>query len=313
LTSPKVGTKTVNVTLKNITQSQYANVITDVSSITINESNAFALSIKLDKAPSQNQTVTISKNNSFISLDKTSLTFTPSNYDTYQKVVITGVSDASSFVDKTSVVTLSSFNGDVNINVTIKNIDKRTYSVTRNTNNCSNSNETNLVYEDSSYTNTITPNTSYEIESIKVTMGGVDVTSSTLSGHTINISKVTGAITIVVTTKVIAVVSYPTLASGYITSEGDLISGGNSYIRTGLIRVSEYSKITIALESTSSKTYSINSFIVFDSDDSVIYYKRNAGNSFVYSLPNDATRIAFDIKASASALSDIRAKVTLNY
>lgn len=52
------------------------------------------------------------------------------------------------------------------------------------------------------YTATITPDTGKEMDTITVMMGGVDITASAVSGTTISIAKVTGAVTITATASV---------------------------------------------------------------------------------------------------------------
>lgn len=75
------------------------------------------------------------------------------------------------------------------------------YNIINNISNCTTNNSDNLVLKDSSYKATITPKSGYDITSITVTMGGVDITSTALSGHTINIPKVTGNVNINVITR----------------------------------------------------------------------------------------------------------------
>lgn len=74
------------------------------------------------------------------------------------------------------------------------------YNIINNISNCTTNNSDNLVLKDSSYKATITPKSGYDITSITVTMGGVDITSTALSGHVINIAKVTGNVVINVIT-----------------------------------------------------------------------------------------------------------------
>jgi hypothetical protein len=75
----------------------------------------------------------------------------------------------------------------------------QTYSVTNNLTNAVNSNTATNVVGGSSYSATITANNGYVLESIAVTMGGVDITTSTISGVNINIPDVTGDIVITAT------------------------------------------------------------------------------------------------------------------
>nr|DAZ34311.1 MAG TPA: Concanavalin A-like lectin/glucanase superfamily protein [Caudoviricetes sp.] len=76
----------------------------------------------------------------------------------------------------------------------------KTFTVTNNLANSTNSNSNTTVTEGNSYTATITPNTNYAISSITVTMNGIDVTNDVVSGNNINITNVTGNIIINVVT-----------------------------------------------------------------------------------------------------------------
>lgn len=75
-----------------------------------------------------------------------------------------------------------------------------TYNITNTLSNATNSNNATIISSGSSYLATISPDTNYNIESITVTMGGIDITSSAVSENTISISSVTGDIVIIVTT-----------------------------------------------------------------------------------------------------------------
>ena len=75
-----------------------------------------------------------------------------------------------------------------------------TYSITNNLTHATNSNTATTITEGSSYTATITADTYYELDTVTVTMGGTDVTSTVYSNGSINISSVTGNIVITVTT-----------------------------------------------------------------------------------------------------------------
>ena len=76
----------------------------------------------------------------------------------------------------------------------------KTFTVTNNLANSTNSNSNTTVTEGNSYTATIVPNTNYAISSITVTMNGIDVTNDVVSGNNINISNTTGNIVINVVT-----------------------------------------------------------------------------------------------------------------
>jgi hypothetical protein len=66
------------------------------------------------------------------------------------------------------------------------------FSITNKLTNVSNSNSAIQVDYGNSYSATITANSGYEINSLSITMGGVDITSTAFNNNEINISKVTG-------------------------------------------------------------------------------------------------------------------------
>jgi len=80
--------------------------------------------------------------------------------------------------------------------VTITNSAVNSYTITNNLTNASNSNNASTANENSSYTATITANTGYTLDSVTVTMGGTDITSTAYSNGTISIASVTGNIVI---------------------------------------------------------------------------------------------------------------------
>ena len=70
------------------------------------------------------------------------------------------------------------------------------YSITNKLINCNNSNVNNTINAGSSYSATISVNSGCIMNTITVTMGGVDITNSAVSGSSIYISNVTGDIVI---------------------------------------------------------------------------------------------------------------------
>lgn len=75
-----------------------------------------------------------------------------------------------------------------------------TYTITNNLSNCSTSNSTTSITRGSTYRATISANSGYTMNNITVTMGGTNITSSVVSGNTINITNVTGNVVITATT-----------------------------------------------------------------------------------------------------------------
>lgn len=97
-------------------------------------------------------------------------------------------------------------------------------SVSKNLTYCTISNGAVSVNRGESYTATISANSGYVMKSIKVIMGGADITSSVVSGNNISISNVTGHIVITATAEVY-VPPYNNLAKNF--QEGRFDSSGN--------------------------------------------------------------------------------------
>ena len=101
-----------------------------------------------------------------------------------------------------------------------------TYSVTNNLSNASTSNGATTVTAGSNYSTAITVNSGYEISTIKVTMGGTDITSSAVSGSNITIANVTGDIVITVTTvQTVIPPSYDNKVDDSIDTDGTIYNG----------------------------------------------------------------------------------------
>lgn len=72
-----------------------------------------------------------------------------------------------------------------------------TYNITRNLTNCASSNTADTIAEGAAYTTALSPTGTFKkLGTITVTMGGVDISASAVSGNTITISKATGDIVI---------------------------------------------------------------------------------------------------------------------
>ena len=102
----------------------YGNIIPSLTTVNIEEGNEITVGITLDNAPTNEQVVNISVNNSNCTVSPETLTFTSDNYSTSQSITITGAHLSSVYTNQTSVITLSSLNVNSKlINVTIANID----------------------------------------------------------------------------------------------------------------------------------------------------------------------------------------------
>lgn len=75
--------------------------------------------------------------------------------------------------------------------------EKVYYSITNNLTNVTNSNANKQVLKNSSYVANLTADVEYSIDSVSVTMGGTDITSTAYSDGVITINSVTGDIVII--------------------------------------------------------------------------------------------------------------------
>jgi len=123
-------------------------------------------------------------------------------------------------------------------------------NVTNNLTYCVNSNTLSSVVYGTAYSATITANSGYDLSSIKVTMGGTDITSTAVSGSAISIASVTGDIVITAVaveqkpayTNILKEVGYE---SGRLGSTG-ADSASSSYRRTKYIPCKAGDTIRIA-------------------------------------------------------------------
>ena len=267
LTSPYVSTKTINITVKNIDVSPetFGDIVVSANTLSVNENNSTTFTVKLSQAPTNNQIVNLSKNNNNINLNKTSLTFTPSNYNEPQTVTVNGVHDSGSFDNKTSVITLSSDNvNNSTINVTIVNIDKHT--IVNNLTNCTNSNSITEIANNASYSATISANANCQMESITVTMGGVDITSTSVNQYNITIPKVTGNITITANAQVL-VIEVCTTEQGYISVITGELSYNNYYASTDYIDISGFRDTGVKMVlNLDVQWFKITSYVLYNKD-----------------------------------------------
>ena len=106
----------------------YGEIVLDKTALTINENATGTIQVKLSTAPSVNQNVSIVLSNGNASVDKTTLTFTPSNYNNYQAVKVTGTHLVGNFNNNQCVLTFKSKKtvAAKTCTVTVNNIDADT-------------------------------------------------------------------------------------------------------------------------------------------------------------------------------------------
>ena len=88
LSSPNVSDVSITVNVLNSSLISYGNIIINKTSLTFNKGENETFTIKLDKAPSVNQNVNITIDDNNVTLDKSIITFTPTNYNAEQTVTV---------------------------------------------------------------------------------------------------------------------------------------------------------------------------------------------------------------------------------
>lgn len=130
--------------------------------------------------------------------------------------------DVTGTVYANGTITIDTVTGDIVITATATATSATTYTVTNTLTNAVNSNNTVSVEQGASYNATITANNGYVLDSVKVTMGGTDISASAVSGGTITIASVTGNIVITATaTKTEVDSGEPVLVHSYLSTPID--------------------------------------------------------------------------------------------
>jgi glycerophosphoryl diester phosphodiesterase len=233
-----------------------------------------------------------------ISLDKTSLTF--SSFDTITLIATVEPSNSSEEIvwksSNTSIATVVNgvvtplSEGSCVITVTSGefsdscsvNIAFTKYNITRNLTGCSLSNTEDNVLISKAYYGEVIPNEGYSLKNgtVKITMGGVDITSSAYSNGIINIENVTGDIVITVVGVVVPVYSITRNLVGC-TSNKDTVSIGEG---------NPYNEVFTAIEDYRLNGASVT-ITMGDTDISSMY------NDGVLSIPEVTGNIVININA----------------
>ena len=124
-------------------------------------------------------------------------TITPESGKTMDSIVVTmgGVNITSAAVTG-GVISIPTVTGAVTITAAAS-MPSVAYSVVLNLTNAASSNAATSVAEGAAYTTTLSPTGTYKkLGAITVTMGGVDISASAVSGSTVTIASVTGNIVI---------------------------------------------------------------------------------------------------------------------
>ena len=106
-----------NIIPITIKDDDISGIITDNTSVTLDEGQSITRTFRLKSQPTSNVTLNISSNNSSrLSISKSSLTFTASNWDTEQSVKFTAIDNNIYDGDVTVSVNIKSTSADINYN-----------------------------------------------------------------------------------------------------------------------------------------------------------------------------------------------------
>ena len=104
----------ISITIKD---DDLAGIIYDSTSVTLNEGQSITRTFRLKSQPTSNVTLSINSNNSSrLSISKSSLTFTASNWNIDQSVTFTSIDNSIADGDVTVSVTIKSTSSDINYN-----------------------------------------------------------------------------------------------------------------------------------------------------------------------------------------------------
>lgn len=138
-------------------------------------------------------------------------------------------------------------NGQTYYNALYDALYGSTYTITNNLTNCTTSNSATTVENGDSYTTTLTADTNYTLNTVTVTMGGSDITSSVYTSGTISIPSVTGNIVITAS----AVLAAESITATYTQSGAVYDTASLSDLTSDLVVTATYSDSSTAIVSSS--------------------------------------------------------------
>ena len=144
----------------------YGEIVVSTNSLTMQVGQSTSFTIRLDRQPSSNQVVTVSKNNTNININPSQLTFTPSNWN------------------NTQVITVSGNNaGNANITINSNNVSSKTISVA-------------IASTTATYGETVVSKTNAMVRRGSATTFTVKLNRAPSTNQTINLSTTNSAISV---------------------------------------------------------------------------------------------------------------------
>ena len=209
----------------------------------------YSITYDLTSVTSTNTMISIIENNSYNTVlscasgyDFSNVTVTMNGVDITNNVVTTSATDERT-------INISNVTGNIVITAVAKEIIEKIYTITYKLSGCTSTNKTsNLTGENNSYSTKINPNNGYEIDSIKVTMGGTNITNDVVTDNYIEISNVTGNIVITATAVTTAVTEeILTLHQGYPRQNSSSYDGDESSVSTSPIDITNLKSLTVTI------------------------------------------------------------------
>ena len=154
----------------------------------------YTITNNLTNCNTSNSTTSVTKGGSF-----STIITARDGYKINSVTVTMGGTDITSTAVNKNSISISNVTGNIVITAKAIQITPSTYTITNNLTNCNNSNSAEIVSANSKYSATITADTGYVLNTITVTMGGNDITSTVLNDNAITINSVTGNIVITAT------------------------------------------------------------------------------------------------------------------
>ena len=182
------------ITINSVT----GDVVITAKAIEIVAPTAYSITNNLTNCNTSNSTTSVTKGGSF-----STIITARDGYKISTITVTMGGTNITSTALNGNSISISNVTGNIVITASAIQITPSTYTITNNLTNCNNSNSAEIINAKKSYSATITADEGYTMNTITVTMGGKDVTSTVVNNNTITIASVTG--NIVITAKAIVV------------------------------------------------------------------------------------------------------------
>lgn len=187
---------------------------------------------------------------------------------------------ATAYTAGSGSINIAKVTGAVTITA-VASVPSVTYTITLNLTNCASSNTATSIAENASYTTTLSPTGTFKkLGAITVTMGGVDISASAVSGSTITIAKVTGDIVITCAAVITNIIDTIGISANTRLST----SSGENRTQSGYAAIGANKDAASLIHLTAGDTLRVKGVSLPASNDSlsaVVFY--NAGGTFITS------------------------------